>query len=354
MKSLRGVRRELAKEADVVFKELIPRADQEIVKAYHKAGEAADKEILDGYRKAGKPIPWEKLPVATPEIQRPIEIKLPGMEREKISIDVTPPGDKSFFQVDKERLETLIKDVHVDMNKARYAAIARSGSVYEEIVRRADAFYQSGTYTIDQAIEMAAQEAAEAGLNAVVYKDGKQINVASYVEMALRTSGRRATMTAEGARRDKYGTFLVVSPTLHSTCPICQKWQGKILIDDVFAHGEVDGKHALLSTAAEDGFLHPNCRHPLATYVEGITQIPTASPYDETRENYEAEQKQRYLERKIRYWKRKEAIAGTDESLKEAKAQLNTWQQKMREHLKANPQLRRQPQRERLLGIYKA
>lgn len=351
MKSLRGVRRELAKEANVVFEELIPRADQEIVKAYHKAVEAADKEILDGYRKAGKPIPWEKLPVATPEIQRPIEIKLPGMEREKISIDVTPPGDKSFFQVDKERLETLIKDVHVDMNKARYAAIARSGSVYEEIVRRADAFYQSGTYTIDQAIETASQEAAEAGLNAVVYKDGKQINIASYVEMALRTSGRRATMTAEGARRDKYGTFLVVSPTLHSTCPICQKWQGKILIDDVFAHGKSDGKHALLSTAAEDGFLHPNCRHPLATYIEGITQIPTASPYDKTKENYEAEQKQRCLERKIRYWKRKEAIAGTDESLKDAKAQLKTWQKKMREHLKENPQLRRQPQREKLLGI---
>ncbi|MDO5734712.1 MAG: hypothetical protein Q4P08_06255 [Eubacteriales bacterium] len=125
------------------------------------------------------------------------------------------------------------------------------------------------------------------------------------------------------------------------------------MLDNVFASGKPDGKHELLSTAIKEGFLHPNCRHPLVTYIEGITQIPQLSPYDKTRENYEAEKKQRQIELLIRRFKREQAISQAAERAAEADRKIKEWQQKMKNHLADNPQLRRQPQREKLMPLPK-
>lgn len=107
----------------------------------------------------------------------------------------------------------------------------------------------------------------------------------------------------------------------------------------------------MLSTAVKDGFIHPNCRHPLATYIEGITQIPKQSDLDQTKKNYDAEQRQRQIELQIRRWKRKENLAQSEKDKKEAANKVKLWQAQMREHLEQNPQLRRQPQREKLMGL---
>jgi hypothetical protein len=44
----------------------------------------------------------------------------------------------------------------------------------------------------------------------------------------------------------------------------------------------------------------------------------------------------------------------TPETTMSAKAKIREWQDRMREHLHANPQLRRNTQREELLGIVQA
>ena len=269
-----------------------------------------------------------------------------------------PPGDDTFFKVNKPKLDAVINDVRRDMDIARYAAAQRMGSLHEEIVRKADMFLQTGTMTLNQAIDMTSKEAAKAGLNCIEYKNGRRVNITSYIELALRASSRRASLTAEGAKRDEWGHHLVVSPTLHSTCPSCGYWQGKILIDDVYSNGQMDYEHQLLSYAVkwawEDGekirshFLGVNCRHPLVTYFPGVTQIPTASPYDKTKRQYKAEEKQRYIERLIRANKRWQALAITEEQQLEAKRAVRQLQAKMRRHLFENPQLRRQPHREKI------
>jgi len=126
---------------------------------------------------------------------------------------------------------------------------------------------------------------------------------------------------------------------------------GKVLIDDVYSAGirPRDGKYPLLSEAMDAGLLHPNCRHTLATYFPGVTELPKVPDEAEARKNYEAEQKQRYMERQVRRWKRREAGSLDEENKAVAKAKVREWQKRIREHLKENPQLRRDYWRERLL-----
>lgn len=285
--------------------------------------------------------------------QRDLDVKINTESQEPFKIEVSDTSDDNFFKINKPKLENVLKDVHRDMTVARYSAAARTGAIHEGIVKRVDIMYNTGSITLDKAIEMACQEAALAGINSVIYKNGNQVNFAAYVEMALRTSSRRAALTAEGAKRNDWEIYTVISPTLHSTCSSCQIWQGRVLIDDVYADGKPDGKHWMLSDAisGKSHFLGPNCRHPLVTYFEGVTQVPTSSPLDKTESNYRAEQEQRHIERMIRHWKRREAIAQTREAKVDASASVKQWQQKMREHLEGHQQLHRKPVREKLLGL---
>lgn len=337
MRSLRKMRREYSRLIDRTFDEVIVRAEQEIAEAYHDAAEAWTHETVKAYQEAGKEIPWSRLPVA--DAEEPIT-----------TIDGHEVG-RSFFRADPDKLEIIVRDVRWDMDKARYSAIERSGFQHTYILKKADVYLHSGTMTPHQAVEMASKEIADEGLNSVRYKDGTQVNVASYVSMALRTSGHRAVLAAEGAKRREWNLPLVISPVLHTTCDICLRWQGKILIDDVFAEVEVDPDDTRLrvSQSVEDGFLHPNCRHPLSTYIEGVTQIPTASDRDKTSRQYKAEQRQRAIERAIRRYKRREALAGSDEERLEANRKVKQWQARMRDHLGEHPYLRRDYQREKLM-----
>lgn len=348
-RSLNQYRKELSELANIAFEEIYPIAEEELERSYTEASNEWENE-------------WQKLPQAVK--QKPVDFASrfkTKVDTDKINtIDKAIPqafsvqpidSEESFFNFNKEKLKQVIEDNKSDIDVARYSAVNYSFSQYKDILQKVDIAMQTGTYTLDQAVDKASKEFANRGINSIEYKDGRRVNISTYIEMCLRTSSHRAKLQAEGAWRDRTGNYLVVSADLKTTCDICYKWQVVVLIDDVFAHGKADGKHQLLSEAIRDGFLHPNCRHSLNTYFEGITRVPNKSEFDKTKSNYEAERKQRQLELQIRRAKRQEAIAITEEE--QIKAQLNViaWQKKLKKHLKDNPQLKRYPQRERLLDL---
>lgn len=348
-RSLNRYRKELSELANIAFEEIYPIAEEELESSYTEASNEWERE-------------WQKLPQAVK--QKPVEFASrfkTEVDTNKINtIDKALPqtysvqpidSEESFFNFNKEKLKQVIEDNKSDIDVARYSAVNYSFSQYKDILQKVDIAMQTGTYTLDQAVDKASKEFASRGINSIEYKDGRRVNISTYIEMCLRTSSHRAKLQAEGAWRDRTGNYLVVSADLKTTCDICYKWQAVVLIDDVFAHGKADGKHELLSEAMRDGFLHPNCRHSLNTYFKGVTRVPTKSEFDKTRSNYEAERKQRQLELQIRRAKRQEAIAITEEE--QIKAQLNViaWQKKLKKHLRDNPQLKRYPQRERLLDL---
>ncbi|WP_415336304.1 phage minor capsid protein, partial [Clostridium perfringens] len=90
------------------------------------------------------------------------------------------------------------------------------------------------------------------------------------------------------------------------------------------------------SEAVGKGFLHPNCRHTLATYFPGITRLPVVPDGKEAIKTYEAEQKQRALERQIRKWKRFEVGTCDEENKKYYVTKLNQYMRNIDELIKDN------------------
>lgn len=257
---------------------------------------------------------------------------------------------QKFFGVPPQ-MTTLLNDVLNDVEQTRYGAINRMNTGYTNALQKADIMVQSGSYTYRQAVDMATKDFVSAGLNCVEYKNGARVGIDSYVEMVLRTSAYESARIAEGNKRDEWGEHLVISNVIGTTCPHCARWQGKVLVDDVYSNGKPDGKHQLLSTAKEDKFLHPNCRHKPRTYIEGITAIPRQPDAVKNKEQYNAEQKQRYYERNIRKYKRLRDCAVDPVNKEKYTGRIKEWEKALNNHIEQNPYLKKDAWRTTSRGV---
>lgn len=307
------------------------------------------KEIKNQYVDgASVKLPGDLDPILETENLETIEdIAEKLIENIKIWEEAPRPIDDVFFRSNDKKFNVLIETVEKDFNKANSAVLRRMDDIYRQTIFKAQVHYGQGAITLDKAIDMATEDFLAKGIDAITYKNGNKVNIASYAEMALRIANHRSYLMGEGKKRQEIGIPFVVVSAHATSCELCVPWQGLILIDDVYSGGKKeDGPYPLLSEAMEEGFLHPNCRHNLSTYFPGITTLPKVPDMEKALENYEQEQRQRALERAIRKQKRK--VAGTidKENLKIEKDKLKKLQEEMRNHLEDNPQLRRAYRRE--------
>ena len=145
----------------------------------------------------------------------------------------------------------------------------------------------------------------------------------------------------------------------------CLPWQGKVYIDDVFQeyHGPGGGsfgvsrngrQYLFLSVAIKAGLFHPNCRHTVSTWFEGISTRPKPMNIREIERVNKLEARQRHLERRVREAKR-QAAGLTDEAAQaEAQEELEKRQAELDDFLKEHDDvLRRDRWRERDTGVPK-
>lgn len=205
-----------------------------------------------------------------------------------------------FFRTNDRKVNALIKVVNNDLKTANTAVLRMANDQYRQVIHKSAFFVANGVFTESKATNMAIKELTELqktklaidevnkdflsrGFNCIEYKNGRRVNIASYSQMAVRTANLRAQLMGEGNFRKSIGRVLVKSTSHGGACPICQKWENKIFIDDVYSGGtKKDGKYMLLSEAMKQGFLHPNCRHGLTTYYPEVENIE-----DYTDEEYE-------------------------------------------------------------------
>lgn len=201
----------------------------------------------------------------------------------------------SFFRTNDRKVNALIKVVNNDLKTANTAVLRMANDQYRQVIHKSAFFVANGVFTEKQAANMATKKLTELqktklaideankdflnrGFNCIEYKDGRRVNIASYSQMAVRTASLRAQLMGEGDFRKSIGRVLVQSTSHGGACPICQKWENKIFIDDVYSGGtKKDGKYMLLSEAMKQGFLHPNCRHGLTTYYPEVDNIENYS-----------------------------------------------------------------------------
>jgi hypothetical protein len=231
---------------------------------------------------------------------------------------------------------------------------------YRRVVAQATAASVAGGLTRREASQMAYARFVDRGLTGFTDRGGRRWRLASYVEMAVRTVTQRAAVQGQTDRQQRIGLDLVLISDAAQECERCRPYEGQILRIGAGPIGRITVPHqitgepveiyvkARLETARAAGLFHPNCRHSARAYLPGVTKLPpqpTADPEGDL-----ARQRQRAIERNIRRWKEREQAALTPAAKAGAKARVRKWQAAMRDHLAANPQLKRLSYREQIGG----
>ncbi|WP_432164875.1 phage minor capsid protein [Streptomyces sp. bgisy031] len=249
----------------------------------------------------------------------------------------------------------------VGETEATHSRILRSTmDVYRRVIAEATSAPLLGATTRRQAAQRALARFAVRGITGFVDSSGRAWNLTSYVEMATRSALGRAAVQAHTDCLGAAGIELVIVSDAPEECPRCKPWEGKILRrDGASGAGTVEVEHATeddrfvkvrvagsLPEARAAGLMHPNCRHNVSIYLPGLTE-PAGPKKARSRATYEQSQKQRYLERQVRAWKRKAAAGMDDDARRSANAKVRAYQGRIRE-LTAATGLPRKSHREQL------
>lgn len=268
-------------------------------------------------------------------------------------------GSEGFFRASDERLQALIDEMRNNEARVEKASLRYMDDVYRKTVLRTALALNAGGMTYQKAVDEATKDFLAQGINCVEYADGRRVNIASYAEMALRTCATRAMLMGEARKRESLGIDTVLVSQYGACSDTCLPLQGRVYIDDVFQdyNGPRGGsfgvsrngkQYMFLSIAMKGGLFHPNCRHTIGTWVEGISRKPEPMDIAEIERVNKLEAVQRRMERNIRKAKRKAAGLQDPAARKEVKAQVRQLQADLRKFISDNGDvLRRDYWRER-------
>lgn len=312
---------------------------------------SSKRQELQRFRRRNRQLMEQASPAITREIAALLEDAFDDGVRETAAQHTAAHPEYTlegaFDSLDTRRLETLIEDVQEDFRTAETAALRRTDDIYKKIVYRAEAAQASGLLTMEQAVDQAAREFLEQGIACIQYADGRRVNIAAYAEMALRTASLRSRLRGDAALRKELGVDTVVVSQYGACSDTCLPWQGRVYIDDVWGEPPRDiaagrglsrnGRwYPLLSVAVEAGLFHPNCRHGLSTWYEGISKPPSVLDATTIRRTAALENRQRELERKVRKYKRLEVGALDPANERKYRQKRMAAQKQLREHIAAN------------------
>lgn len=220
---------------------------------------------------------------------------------------------------------------------------------YLEVVAQAVARVNSGMAGYEQATREAVLKLARRGVSVVDYKSGAWAQPDVAMRRHIRTQAVQAGSRNTLELLEETGHDLVQTSSHGGARESHAKWQGRVF--------SLSGKskkyppfYRETGYGSVDGLCGANCKHDFGIYVEGQQLRYERDPDggDEKREErYQAEQKQREIERGIRATKR-EAVALKAAGLDDTKerVRLGKLQKRQREHIAAHPYLARDYSRE--------
>lgn len=267
-----------------------------------------------------------------------------GMAQEKAILKAIQKGAKlhkasdklqgEFFRINERKMDALLDAVEHDMLRAESAILRMHDDQVRRAIFNAQVYANSGAGTYEKAVDMAVKDYASTGLNCVKYKDGKQVNIKSYAEMALRTASKRAYLSGEGTKRQEWGIHTVIMNKRGNACPLCLPWVGRVLIDDVWSGGtEKEASkqgYPLMSAAMAAGLYHPNCRDSHTTYFPDISTPPNKrwkkSELEEVEAQAKREARKQYAKRQQDKYRRLERTALDQEDKRKYQNRKEYWE----------------------------
>lgn len=186
-----------------------------------------------------------------------------------------------------------------------------------------DAYHLAMTGAISpaQAVREALEKVISDGV-VVRYPTGHTDTIETATTRAVRTGISQASGKIQIARMDEMDVDLVLVSSHLGARPDHYVWQGK-----VYSRSGRDGKYPDFVEAtgygSVTGLCGANCRHNFSPYFEGMKNPFKEFDSEENQKQYEIEQRQRTLERRIRDTKRqtmgwKTALDGEDDPVRKA------------------------------------
>lgn len=239
------------------------------------------------------------------------------------------------------------------------AVLRTTPDVYRDVIARAVEQSTLGSITRKQAAQQALDQLLGKGiLIAPENSLGQRMSLTDYVTMATRTANTNAAFAGHSQALLDYGFDLCMVQPGPRHCERCDFWANKVLSVSGQSRGTITQTDyrtggvvqitvvASLEEARAGGWGHPNCRCGLKAYVPGVTKTEGRMAWDEV--GYEAQQRQREIERQIRAYKTRQTIAVDEKAGAAAGAKVAQWQQAQRDLLKEFPFLKRQYSREQI------
>lgn len=247
------------------------------------------------------------------------------------------PKDKGFFSLNIGKLEHLILATKADFAKGEWSLLRRANDIYKRVIFDAQ-MYASAGGTYEQAVDMATKDFLRAGIQSITYRNGARHTIQDYASMAIRTGQQRAYLMGEGDLHDQYGLHTVRVNQRTNACPLCVRWLGKVLVDDVYSGGTYEEAKALnvptLSQAMAMGFLHPNCKDTYSVYIEGVSKPAepwTEAELQEVADNYNAEQALKHANGMAKSYERMAKWSLDEENRNKYKARADYWKNRAKE-----------------------
>lgn len=240
-------------------------------------------------------------------------------------------------------LESYEKQALNTMNLVNTTMLDQSKRAYTDIINQTVGKVLSGTTTSRNAIRQTISEWSEIGVPALIDKGGRRWSPEAYTNMVMRSTSNNVANEMQDARMDEYGVDLIEVSSHAGARPRCAPFQGRI-----FSRSGNHPKYPALSDTSYGeaaGLFGVNCGHLKYPFIEGISEqrYKPRDPEVNDRE-YENSQKQRYLERQIRYSKREENMLreiGDEEGAKKAHRKVLDRQKNSREFINRTGRTRR-------------
>lgn len=203
----------------------------------------------------------------------------------------------------------------------------------------------SGAFSYQEAIKKAIKTLSRSGIDAIYYPTGHVDKMDVAVRRAVLTGVNQTAAEMQLARMDEMGCDLVETTAHVGARPSHSVWQGKVFSRSGRSKQYPPFSETGYGTGA--GLCGWNCRHSFYPFFAGLSrEAYSRKELSEINHKsviyngiklsyYEATQAQRYIERKIREWKREYMAldaAGLDTS--ESSARLAMWRSRQDDFLK--------------------
>lgn len=231
-----------------------------------------------------------------------------------------------FTRISPRAVEALYAQTVGQITTANLRILRATLDAYRAIVAESASLGVTGVLTRREVSQRAIDRLAAQGLSGFTDTLGRRWGMDAYAEMSARTAITRSFIEGRLSQITRY-TDLVRVDDSPEECPFCRPWEGRVLT----VSGHTPG-YPTLQDAIGAGLMHANCTHSVNAYFPddrrtlGLMGRTHADP-----QAYREREYQRYLERNVREWKRREAVAvpGSPEQ-RRAKQKVREWQSRSR------------------------